>query len=223
MDRLRAQLEKMDQRLREHPVTTVGPLDRRLGRWLGRFPAAGVVFTVELEYDPERRACGLKIQERTDRLEWARPAQGAYLLRTNHSETDLVTLWRWYIHLTQAEAAFRNAKSDLNLRPVFHQKAHRVQAHVLVCFLALALWRTLEQWMHAKGLGDCARQLLKELDELRSMDVILPTLEAGDLRLRVVARPEKPLAFLLARLGLSLPNLPKIIENVVQKNALSAS
>jgi len=77
--------------------------------------------------------------------------------------------------------------------------------------------------MRAKGLGDCARQLLKELDELRSMDVILPTLEAGDLRLRVVARPEKPLAFLLARLGLSLPNLPKIIENVVQKNALSAS
>ena len=77
--------------------------------------------------------------------------------------------------------------------------------------------------MHAKGLGDCARQLLKELDELRSMDVILPTLEAGDLCLRVVARPEKPLAYLLARLGLSLPNLPKTIENVVQKNALSVS
>ena len=223
MDRLRAQFEKLERRLREHPVTVVGPLERRLGRWLGRYPAAGAVFTVELEYDTERRACGLKIQERTDRLEWARLAHGAYLLRTNHSETDPVALWRWYIQLTQAEAAFRHAKSDLNLRPVFHQKTQRVQAHILVCFLALALWRTLEQWMQAKGLGNCARQLLKELDELRSMDVILPTLEAGDLRLRVVARPEKPLAYLLARLGLSLPNLPKTIENVVQKIALSVS
>jgi transposase len=223
VDRLRAQFEKLDRRLRQHPTAAVGPLERRLGRWLGRYPAAGAVFAVELHYDAEQKACGLKVQERAERMEWARLAHGAYLLRTNHPETDPVALWRWYIQLTQAEAAFRSAKSDLNLRPVFHQKAHRVQAHVLVCFLALALWRTLEQWMHAKGLGDCARQLLKELDELRSMDVILPTQETSDLRLRVVARPEKPLAFLLARLGLSLPNLPKPIENVVQKNTIAAS
>jgi hypothetical protein len=71
--------------------------------------------------------------------------------------------------------------------------------------------------MHAKGLGDCARQLLLELDELRSMDVVLPTREAGELRLRVVARPEKPLAELLAHLGVELPRLPKKIENVVPK------
>lgn len=219
IDRLRTQFEKMERRLRDHPTRAVGLLERRLGRWLGRYPAAGAVFTVELEYDTEGRAGGLKIQERTDRLEWARLAHGAYLLRTNHTETDPVAFWRWYIQLTQAESAFRNAKSDLNLRPVFHQKAQRVQAHVLVCFLALALWRTLEQWMQAKGLGSCARQLLKEMDELRSLDVILPTPEAGALRLRVVAHPEKPLAFLLARLGLDLPNLPKTIENVVQKSA----
>ncbi|MDI6775440.1 MAG: hypothetical protein QME60_08655 [Verrucomicrobiota bacterium] len=63
--------------------------------------------------------------------------------------------------------------------------------------------------MSTKGLGDCARQLLKELDELRSMDVVLPTHEVGELRLRVVARPEKPLAQLLDSLGLVLPNMPK--------------
>lgn len=71
--------------------------------------------------------------------------------------------------------------------------------------------------MHARGLGDCARQLLHELDELRSMDVVLPTCEVGELRLRVVARPDKPLAQLLAQLGLGVPNMPKSVENVVPK------
>ena len=81
------------------------------------------------------------------------------------------------------------------------------------------MWRVLEMWMSAKGLGSCARQLLLELDELRSMDVVLPTREAGDVRLRVVAKPEKALAQLLIRLGIELPNVPKVIENVVPKMA----
>ena len=73
--------------------------------------------------------------------------------------------------------------------------------------------------MRAKGLGDCARQLLLELDELRSMDVVLPTPEAGEIRLRVVAQPEKALAQLLAHLGLEVPRAPKILANVVPKIA----
>jgi len=217
LERLRRKLTQVDARLRTHPCPTPGPVERRLGRWLGRYPTAAGVLTVELERDAHGRVSGLVVRERPDRLPWRRLAQGAYLLRTNHAEADPVALWRWYIQLTQAEAAFRSAKSDLHLRPVFHQKTERVEAHILICFLALALWRTLEQWMHARGLGDCARQLLHELDELRSMDVVLPTYEAGDIRLRVVARPEKPLAQLLARLGLSVPNMPKSVENVVPK------
>lgn len=106
---------------------------------------------------------------------------------------------------------------------MFDQKARRVQAHILVCFLALALWRTLEQWMASKGLGNCARQLLKELDQLRWMDVVLPTDTGVELRLRVVAQPEKELAQLLAHLGLSLPQRPKIVANVVPKNASKSS
>ena len=98
------------------------------------------------------------------------------MLRTNCEETDPAQLWRWYIQLTQAEAAFRTAKSDLGLRPIFHHKEDRVQAHLLVCFLASALWRTLEQWMQAKGLGTCARQLVKQLSGVKSVDVILPVL-----------------------------------------------
>jgi hypothetical protein len=190
---------------------------RRVGRWLGKYPAAAAVLTVVTRKDPRGRACGLEVSERTERLEWARLAQGAYLLRTNHPASDPVTFWRWYTQLSQAEAAFRTGKSDLHLRPIFHQKTERVEAHILVSFLSLALWRVLEQWMRAKGLGDCARQLLLELDELRSLDVVLPTRAGGQLRLRVVARPEKALAQLLAHLGLELPRIPKTLPNVVPK------
>ena len=217
LERLRAELCKLDAALRQHSNKDLEAVGRRIGRWLGRYPAAAAVLQVQVDKDSKGRASALLINERTDRLEWARVAHGAYLLRTNHASSDPADLWRWYVQLSQAEAAFRTAKSDLGLRPIFHQKQTRVQAHILVCFLALALWRALEQWMRAKGLGDCARQLLLELDELRSMDVILPTAEAGPVRLRVVAKPEKPLAQLLAHLGLELPRAPKIVENVVQK------
>jgi hypothetical protein len=124
-----------------------------------------------------------------------------------------------------AEDAFRISKSDLCLRPVFHHKEKRVEAHILVCFLALALWRTLEMWMRGKGLGDCARQLIAEVATVRSMDVVLPVREPGsqasrEVRLRVVARPDRPVAELLHRLGLELPTAPKIVQNVVEKNRL---
>jgi hypothetical protein len=169
--------------------------------------------------DGRGRACALRLSERTGKLDWARAAHGAYLLRTNHPGEAPAQLWRWQVQLSQAEAAFRTAKSDLALRPLFHQKTHRVAAHIRVSFLSLALWRALEQWMRAKGLGDCARQRLGELERLHSMDVVLPTSEAGEVRLRVVARPEPLLAQLLAHLGLALPRAPKIIADVVQKNA----
>ena len=220
---LRTELNKMDKTLRHEPAQELGALERRLGRWLGRYPAAEKVLDLQWERDGQGRACGLRVRARRQRLAWARRAHGAYLLRTNHPASDPAQFWRWYIQLTQAEAAFRVGKSDLLLRPVFHQKTERVEAHLLVCFLALALWRALEQWMRGKGLGDCGRQLLVEMGELCSMDVVLPTAEAGEVRLRVVARPEKPLARLLAQLGLELPSVPKLVTNVVPKTAPSAS
>jgi hypothetical protein len=217
LNRLRTELGQLDKALGEHPVADLEAVGRKVGRWLGQYPAAAAVLAVETKKDPQGRACGLELKERTERMQWAQLAHGAYLLRTNHPADDPEAFWRWYIQLSQAEAAFRTGKSDLHLRPVFHHKTQRVEAHILVSFLSLALWRTLEQWMRAKGLGDCARQLLLELDELRSMDVILPTRPAGEIRLRVVARPEKALAQLLAHLGLDLPRTPKILENVVPK------
>ena len=162
----------------------------------------------------------LWISSRLDAGQKAHRQKGAYLLRTNCEETDPAQLWRWYIQLTQAEAAFRTAKSDLGLRPVFHQKEDRVQAHILVCFLALALWRTLEQWMQTKGLGTCARQLVKQLAGIKSVDVIVPVRRAAgatELRLRVVTTPEPATAQLLAHLGLRLPKGSRVISDVVPK------
>jgi transposase len=223
--RLRVQLDKTHATLQRRPAKDAGKIERRIGRWLGRFPAAERLLEITVQRDEAGRACGLDIRERGDRAAWAAHAHGAYLLRTNCPEKDPAKLWRWYMQLTQAEDAFRISKSDLGLRPVFHQKTRRVEAHILVCFLSLALWRTLEMWMRGKGLGNCARQLIKEVSTVRSLDVILPVKEtasdhARDLRLRVVARPDRAVAELLVRLGLDLPQAPKVVQNVVEKNAL---
>lgn len=222
--RLRAQLDKTHASLVRRPAKEPGKIERRIGRWLGRYPAAERLLEVEVERDAKGRACGLKITERSERSAWAAHVHGAYLLRTNCTEQDPAKLWRWYIQLCQAEEAFRISKSDLSLHPVFHQKTERVEAHILVCFLSLALWRTLERWMRGKGLGDCARQLIKEIATVRSMDVVLPVRELDsdatrELRLRIVARPDRPVAELLHRLGLELPSTPKIVQNVVEKTA----
>ena len=105
-----------------------------------------------------------------------------------------------------------------------------MEAHILVCFLALAMWRTLEMWMHGKGLGTCARRLVEEIATIKSRDVLLPVRrgeQVAQLRLRCVARPESRVAELLVRLGLELPTRSRIREdfpvaapeNGVQKTA----
>jgi transposase len=223
--RLRAQLDQTHAALQKRPARDPGRIERRLGRWLGRFPAAERLIEVVVERNAQGHASGLQITERAERSAWAAAAHGAYLLRTNCLEQDPAKLWRWYMQLSQAEDAFRISKSDLNLRPVFHRKTERVEAHILVCFLTLALWRTLEQWMRGKGLGNCARQLVKEVATVRSLDVVLPVKEnereqTREVRLRVVARPDRPVAELLVRLGLDLPSAPKLVQNVVEKNGV---
>jgi transposase len=220
--RLRAQLDKLHASLQKRPVRDVNRIERRIGRWLGRFPAAERLLEVTVQRNDQGPACGLSVLERAERTAWAEHAHGAYLLRTNWTEKDPAKLWRCYMQLSQAEDAFRLSKSDLNLRPVFHHKTERVEAHILVCFLTLALWRTLESWMRSKGLGNCARQLLKEVATIRSMDVVLPVIETQtqqkrEMRLRVVARPDRLVAELLAHLGLELPSAPKLVQNVVEK------
>src|SRR5262249_41887838 len=106
-----------------------------------------------------------------------------------------------------AEAAFRIHKSDLSIRPVWHQKQGRVQAHIFVCFLAYALWKTLEQWQKRADLGNSPRTVLEGLGRIQSADVVLPLASSSEheLRIRCVVRPDKMQAALLDRLGLRLP------------------
>jgi hypothetical protein len=113
----------------------------------------------------------------------------------------------YYIQLTEAEAAFRIHKSELSIRPIWHQHETRVLAHILVCFLAYVLWKTLEQWQSRAGLGNAPRTILQELGAIHSTDVVLPTATTPqhDLRLRCVVRPDRAQAALLDRLGLRLP------------------
>ena len=128
------------------------------------------------------------------------------MLRTNLRDWSSEALWRTYIQLSEAEAAFRITKSELSIRPIWHQREDRVLAHILVCFLAYVLWKTLEQWQSRAGLGNSPRTLLQELAAITSTDVILPTASTGrELRLRCVVRPDRAQALLLERLGLRLP------------------
>jgi hypothetical protein len=119
-------------------------------------------------------------------------------------------LWKRYIQLTEAEWAFRIAKDELCIRPIWHQKADRVKAHILVCFLAYVLWKTLAQWMQRSGLGDAPRTLIEELAKIKSGDVVLPTQRpsgapSNTVRLRCVTTPDEAQKVLLHRLGLTMP------------------
>ena len=110
-----------------------------------------------------------------------------------------------YIQLTEAEAAFRIHKSDLRIRPVWHQKEDRVLAHIFVCFLAYVLWKTLQQMAKAGGLGDEPRRIFDELEQISLVDVVLPTRNGVEIRRRCVRRPTDHQAILLERLALNLP------------------
>jgi len=144
--------------------------------------------------------------------EWARHSEGCYVLRTNVTDWTAEDLWRTYIQLTEAEAAFRIQKSELSLRPVWHQKTDRVKAHIFVCFLAYVLWKTLEGWQRRAGLGSSPRTVLDELSTIQSTDVVLPLADGSnrEIRIRCVVRPDKSQGMLLDRLGLRLPERLRI-------------
>jgi hypothetical protein len=200
-------LARMERRIvRARRPLDRGRLERQIGRLLERNPRAGGRYVIELVPDATRPA-GLRLDatSRPEWDDWARWSEGCYILRTNVTDWSPDELWRTYIQLTDVEAAFRIQKSELAIRPVWHQRADRVQAHILVCFLAYVLWKTLEQWQGRAGLGQSPRTILDELRRIQSTDVVLPTEDGRELRLRCVVRPDAAQAALLDRLGLDLP------------------
>ena len=186
-------------------------IERRVGRLLGQNSRAVGLFQVEVK----ARAGGgtqLKWTKVEAWRRWAELSEGCYLLRTNVKDWSAQELWKAYIQLTEAEAAFRIHKSDLSIRPIWHQRCERVQAHILVCFLAYVLWKTLAQFCSQAGLGDEPRKVLKELQQIKLVDVVLPTRKGSEIRKRCITRPSDHQAILLDRLGLRLPPQIKIEE-----------
>ena len=127
-------IEESCQKRKHNPLI----IAQRVGRLLGQNSRAAALFEIQVETDAHGCAA-LRWTKLEARRDWARLSEGCYLLRSNVTDWSAEDLWRAYIQLTQAEAAFRIHKSDLRIRPVWHQKQNRVQAHILVCFLAYAL------------------------------------------------------------------------------------
>jgi transposase len=217
---LETSLHKMAEQAQAGKARDRQKVERQIGRLLERNSRGASLFSIEVMETGEGKKARLsiKITKNEDRYQRALETGGSYILRTNWGETDAKTLWNTYIQLTEVEDSFRTEKYDLGMRPIFHHKQDRTQAHILVCFLALTLWRTLQQWMKASGLGTAPRKLLEELRELKSLDVLLTTREKT-IRLRMVATPPRELKMLLQRMKILIPNRPKMIQNVVEKMA----
>lgn len=198
-------------------------VSREIGRLLGQNTRAAHLFEVNVLAKEEEGTTGKKKIKGKEfaRIQWARItaksdwhelSDGCYLLRSNVSEWSGEQLWKAYIQLTEAENAFRIHKSDLSLRPVWHQKEDRVRAHIFVCFLSYVLWKMLGQKCQRAGLGDEPRRVLSELSDIRIVDVVLPTESGHEIRNRCVARPTEHQRILLEKLGLRLPTRVRMSE-----------
>lgn len=216
-----AMVERFEQRIEERLTRMAArcekqnrdpmKVEREIGRLLGQNTRAARLFEVNVETTAEGHA-RIAWKKLAAARDWAALSEGCYLLRTNISDWTDEELWKAYIQLTEAEAAFRIHKSDLSIRPIWHQKEDRVLAHILVCFLAYVLWKTLGQLCERAGLGHEPRRVLSELSEIRVMDVVLPTRQGVEIRKRCISKPSEHQEILLDRLGLRLPSTIKQIE-----------
>lgn len=206
-------LEKIAESCRKRRQKA-GVIERRVGRLLGANTRAAGLFNIKVKEDRSGKA-EIAWQKEEAWREWAELSEGYYMLRTNIADWKASDLWEAYIQLTQAENAFRIHKSDLKIRPIWHQKEDRVQAHILVCFLAYVLWKILGQMCKKAGLGNEPRKVFDEISQIKVVDVVMPTRQGTIIRRRCIAQATKPQAILLQTLGLHLPQCMKIYENVV--------
>jgi len=207
--RIEEGLQSLSQRIeKSKTLLDRGAIERQVGRLLERNSRAAARYSIVIS-EENRAPAGVKLNwsHRSEWEDWAKLSEGTYILRSNiHDWTDQ-ELWKTYIQLSEAEAAFRIHKSDLCIHPIWHHKQDRIKAHILICFLAYALWKTLQKWQSRAGLGDSPRTILTELSRIHSADVVLPLADGSkrELKLRCVVRPEREQQLLLQRLGLTLP------------------
>lgn len=212
-NRIEKGLERLAESCRKKKQK-VGAIERRLGRLLGANSRTAGLFKIEVTVLEDDRAA--IVWEKVEAWrEWAGLSEGCYLLRSNIVDWEAEQLWQAYIQLTEAEAAFRVHKSDLQIRPVWHQTEERVRAHIMVCFLAFVLWKMLGQICKRAGLGTEPRKVLDEIARIKIVDVVMQTRQGTVIRQRRIAQPTKAQAILLQKLQLQLPHRLKIHENVV--------
>jgi transposase len=223
LERFEAALERMQVQAESGRLKDLGLANRRLGRLAQRYwRAAGALdVTIKRRRGPGKARLRISWKRNARWSDWAALSEGCYLLRTNLNEADPATLWKQYIQLVDAEWAFRITKDELEIRPIWHHTDQRVLAHILVCFLAYVLWKTLAGWMHRAGLGDAPRTLLEELAKIKSGDVVLPTVPKNGqpsktIRLRCVTEADAGQKVLLHRLGIRLPRRLRRLDEVVQ-------
>jgi len=204
--RIEAGLERLSRACERHAGKDVTQLmERRIGRLLEQNSRGTGLFSIETRFDAAQQKTVLQVERQDAPSHWQRRTEGHYLLRSNISGWEPQRLWDAYIHLTDAEEAFRIHKSDLRLRPIWHHKDDRIQAHIFVCFLAFVLWKTLGLMCRHSGLGDEPRRVFNEIKKICIVDVVLTTTQGQELKIRTVPRPEKALQLLLYKLGLQLP------------------
>jgi transposase len=216
-DRFEKRIEKGLAKLTESSrkrKQKIGIMERRVGRLLGANSHAAGLFKVEVKEGKAGEA-ELVWQKVETWRQWAELSEGCYMLRTNIANWKAGELWEAYIQLTQAETAFRIQKSDLKIRPIWHQKAERVQAHILVCFLAYVLWKMLGQMCKGAGLGDEPRKIFDEIAQIKVVDVIMLTKQGTTIIKRCIAQPTKAQSILLQKLNLHLPQRMKTHPFVV--------
>jgi hypothetical protein len=168
--------------------------------------APGAWLLVEVEVDEHEAKFTYRLNRK--KLRQVRRREGRYLLRTNLTETDPVKLWNYYLQLVQVEEAFRTLKSDLAIRPIFHQDQARIEAHVFIAFLAYCLYVTLARRLKPLAPGLTARSALEQFAAVQMVDVHVPTTDGRELCLTRYTQPEPELALLLERLQLTLPAQP---------------
>jgi len=220
--RMEAGLKKMQAAAEAGRLKDEAAAGQRLGRLKQQNSRASQAFEVTIQKLAEPRGkqrLEITWQRQVKFAEWSQLADGCYVLRSNLTGIDAATLWRRYIQLTEAEWAFRIAKDELAIRPIWHHKEDRVKAHILVCFLAYVMWKTLAGWMQKAGLGDAPRTLIEELAKLKSGDVVLKASSAAggtdrQITLRCVTEPDQAQVVLLQRLGLTLPRRLRRLDDL---------
>jgi transposase len=215
--RMEEALQRLAKTIESGRLKDRNKMERRLGRIQARHSQVNDLYEVGLHEKPE----GVRLvwEIKPDRKVWRGLREGAYLLRTNLQAGSAEELWSRYMQLTEAEASFRALKSELSIRPLFHQKEPRVKAHVMVAFLGYALWVTLKHLLKRRkaivpqpsvsGVNNAqplsAMKALALLSTLQSADIVLPTTDGREIRLRRITEPNAEQKSLLQQLGLSLP------------------